>query len=626
MSADVDPPDRFIGDRYHVVRELGRGGMGVVYLGRDLRLDMDVAIKFRGVTHGDATLWLKREFRAVASLRHPNLVELYELVAHEKSCYFTMEYLPGVDPRRWVEKRAYDEAVVEAMTAGQTTRSALPLQEARTAISAADFAAQLAVQPRPVPQVDMNRVRTLLAQLAEGLAFLHASGVIHRDVKPSNAIVVDGQVKLLDFGLALERSRQAEDLARETRVVGTAAYLAPEYLDHLEVSPQMDVYALGVLGFELVTGAPPFGGTLHVLGRLHKQRAIPRASTINAEVPHDVDDLIARMLAHDPAERPTALAVATILTGHLSTPRPLRLPPRFVGREPELARLSACVADPQPRARLAMVTGPSGVGKTALVDEAVHRAKVEHGAADDAIVWRGRCHERERVPYRAFDLIIDDLAMELAGDPRLAREIEHVAALCRVFPVLAPLVDAVLDEDADRFATPAADLRVERERALAAMVQLFAHLLRVSRGIVVIDDLQWADADSLELLALLVERVARPLTVIASWTTSPALDARVDTAPPPWPGDGAVEATAPPVHVLPAAATAMLERLGARAQRIDLSVMEEADLARIIRNLAPDLPRGRIAGAAQQAAGSPYLAELIGSELGRVEGGDLEAP
>src|SRR3569623_3007150 len=78
--------------------------MGVVYLGRELRRDMDVAIKFRGITHHDATLWIKREFRAVASLRHPNLVELYELVAPEQSCYFTMEYLPGLAPRRWVER------------------------------------------------------------------------------------------------------------------------------------------------------------------------------------------------------------------------------------------------------------------------------------------------------------------------------------------------------------------------------------------------------------------------------------------------------------------------------------------------------------------------------------------
>src|SRR5690606_7556683 len=101
---------------------------------------------------------------------------------------------------------------------------------------------------------------------AEGLAFLHARGVIHRDVKPSNVVVCPGDpseagrdatVKLLDFGLALERRRAEDEVTRETRVVGTAAYRAPEYLEALTVSPAMDVYALGVLGFELVTGAPP---------------------------------------------------------------------------------------------------------------------------------------------------------------------------------------------------------------------------------------------------------------------------------------------------------------------------------------------------------------------------------
>ena len=311
---------RFVGDRYHIVRELGRGGMGVVYLGRDLRRDMDVAIKFRAVAEHNTTLWLKREFRAVASLRHPNLVELYELVAHDESCYFTMEYLPGVDPRRWVQRPHADAATAGDASSSPTTstRSAPPFQAAHTEISAKPVP-----QPVPaahaVPSVDFARVHGVLAQLAEGLAFLHARGVIHRDVKPSNAMVVEGCVKLLDFGLALALASGA--LARETRVVGTAAYLAPEYVETLVVSPAMDVYALGVLAFELVTGAPPFGGTLHVLSRLGRAMTLPRASSINPDVPAELDALIDSMLAFDPLHRPSALQVAVRLTGELSHPR-----------------------------------------------------------------------------------------------------------------------------------------------------------------------------------------------------------------------------------------------------------------------------------------------------------------
>ena len=570
--------------------------MGIVYLGRDLRRDMDVAIKFRGIMHHSATLWLKREFRAVASLRHHNLVELYELVAHEESCYFTMEYIPGIDPRRWVERPSTAPPSTPLSLgppielSDRTTRSALPIQAAHTEMEVLSPASQ-STSPivRPVPTVDFGRVRTVLAQLSEGLAFLHARGVIHRDVKPSNALVCDGVVKLLDFGLALEHRRAEQEISRETRVVGTAAYLAPEYVERLQVSPAMDVYALGVVAFELVTGTPPFGGTMHVLSRLNRTITVPRASSINADIPPELDDLIDAMLYADPERRPTALDIAARLTGELSQPRPVRRAAGFVGREAELARLQERIVDPSPVGRLVLVTGPSGVGKSSLIDEGIRRARLGDGAND--VTWRGRCHERERVPYRAFDFVIDDLATELAGNAQLVAQIDHAGALARVFPSLGSLLEEAIKRP------PAEDLRVERERALLGMTELFRHVLAFPRGpgsglgmrgVLVIDDLQWADDDSLELLALLVERIARPLTIVATWTTG------ADQPPPP---------------------AELLERLGTHVETIELGLLGARDVAQLIAELAPQAATERLAAAAELAAGSPYLAELIGLEL-----------
>lgn len=411
-------------------------------------------------------------------------------------------------------------------------------------------------------------MRAVVVQLADGLAFLHARGVIHRDVKPSNALVgADGVVKLLDFGLALRGAG-----AHEQHVVGTAAYLAPEYVERLAISPAMDLYALGVVAFELATGAPPFGGTLHVVARLARALPLPRVRTLNPACPADLDDTIAALLAADPARRPAARDVAARLSGALSRPPVAHGAARFVGRAAELAAIRARLADPVRRGQLVLVGGPSGAGKTALVDEAIA----------GALAWRGRCDERERVPYRAFDAIVDDLASELAADPALAASIDHAGALARVFPALA----SALASDDD---VAAEDLRVERERALVAIVQLFRQLLGDQLGIVAIDDLQWADDDSLDLVALLVERIDRPLAIVASWTI----------------GDGA----------LPAAARALVDRLGAAAAVVELRAMPEAELAAVIGELAPRVPATRVAAAARLAAGSPYLADLIGREL-----------
>ncbi len=549
---------RIVGDRYHIVRELGHGGMGVVYLGRDLQREMDVAIKLCGRKDAHAMLWLKREFRVVASLRHPNLVELFELVAHERNCYFTMEYIVGVDPRLWTRP-------VRELPRDHTTSTLAPLRALTRPAGHVEAA----------PEIDFSRARSVLAQLADAIAFLHARGVIHRDIKPSNVLVTNGTAKLLDFGLALDRQGIEGDRVRETRIVGTPAYMAPEYVAKHSVTPAMDVYALGVVGFELVTGV-----SLHQEKGERHAIVLPPASRVNPGVPRDLEEVIDAMLAANPARRPTALDVATRLAGSMTQPRPTRLVERFVGRAPELDRINRVLADPSPRARVVVVRGPSGVGKTALVDEALACARIT-GVLPE-LGWRGRCHERELVPYRAFDFIIDDFAAELVRDRSLAATIEHAGALGRGFPALGPALSA------SELADPADDLRVERERALIAMTQVFDLALAEQRGVVTIDDLQWADEDSLELLAVIVARVTRPLTIIATWSDSGTSSDRLAT---------------------------IIERLGAAAEVITLAPMANLELAEIVAGVAPAAPIESVRAAIAVAAGNPYLAELIAREL-----------
>ena len=556
-----DSVERIVGGRYRVERELGKGGMGVVYLGRDLTREMDVAIKLCRRQDARAMLWLKREFRVVASLRHPNLVELFDLVAHGFDCYFTMEYLVGVDPWKWVTTSEFG---------GDETDTLAPLRQLPRTLTA----------PGVPPNVDFSRARAILAQLAEAIAFLHARGVVHRDIKPSNVLVVNGTAKLLDFGLALDRDRLDGEVARETRIVGTPAYMAPEYVAKQLVTPAMDVYSLGVLAFQLLTGVSP-----NSPGR-DKNMPLPRASRLHPAIPRDLDIVIEQMVSPDPARRPSALEVATRIAKSSTQPtRPSRRVERFVGRARELEQINQFVMDEAPRAHVVVVRGPSGVGKSALVEEALRRARISGDSPE--LVWRGRCHERELVPYRAFDFVVDDLAAELVRDPQLVAGIEYAGALSRGFPSLGRAL-ATLE-----LAGPVDDLRVERERSLLAMAELFDLALAGYRGVVVIDDLQWADKDSLELLEVIVTRVSRPLAIIATWSDSGTSS----------------EALA-----------AIVARVSAKI--VALEPMANIELAELVASVAPVAPIDQIRAAIEVAAGSPYLAELIGRELG--ESGELD--
>jgi tetratricopeptide (TPR) repeat protein len=204
---------------YRLLRPLGRGGMGVVYLAQDVELGREVAIKFlhhgRAVRPADEARF-RREARAAASLDHPNIGTVYEVGEHEGVRFLAMAFYKGT--------------TLAQLLAGQPDR-----------------------------RLTVDAAASIAGQLASALAAAHAAGIVHRDLKPENIMVLpDGRVKLLDFGLA--RQLDAQILTEEGMVVGTAAYMAPEQLEGQRTGTAADLWALGVVLYEMLAGRKPFGG------------------------------------------------------------------------------------------------------------------------------------------------------------------------------------------------------------------------------------------------------------------------------------------------------------------------------------------------------------------------------
>ena len=258
---------------YEIVAPLGAGGMGEVYRARDLRLGREVALKVlpRPVAEdADRRARFEREARTVASLNHPNIVVLHSVEDEDGVRFLTME-------------------LVEGRTLGEL------------------------VQPGGL---SVPRVFELAIPLADALATAHARGVVHRDLKPANVMVTrDGRVKVLDFGLAKgsaqvstvdtsQATRAAQPLTAAGQAVGTAAYMAPEQVRGEDVDARSDLFAFGILLFELVTGQRPFTGrTAADVSSSILRDAPPPARTLRADLPQDLARIIGRCLEKDPERR-----------------------------------------------------------------------------------------------------------------------------------------------------------------------------------------------------------------------------------------------------------------------------------------------------------------------------------
>ncbi|HEY2514321.1 MAG TPA: protein kinase [Polyangiaceae bacterium] len=494
-----------VSDRFRILKRLGTGGFGVVYEVYDRELDVRVALKELSRLDAEALYRFKNEFRSLADVSHPNLVRLHELFSEGGRWYLTMDLVDGVDFLAYVCGQGSTEGI-------STMR--FTAADARGVETPASGRSPAALGP----------LRAALQQLAAGVRALHEAGKMHRDLKPPNVLVTrDGRVSILDFGLVTDIGALADGRGIDDYVVGTPAYLSPEQFSAQPASAASDWYAVGIMLYEALTGRPPFTGTLSdvIARKLKGDPPDPRA--VDPSLPDDLCDLCVGLLARDPAARPGDAEVVEALgapndRAAVSEARLARLEDaHFVGRGRHRAALkSAFDAVAGGETVVAHVYGSSGAGKTALVSAFLDGLV----RANAAVVLRGRCFERESVPYGALDSLVDTLTLHLMTLPPaqvaawLPRDYD---ALARLFPVLRRVPGM------GPRPSPTGDPRELRRRAVFALRELLARIGADAPVVLHIDDAQWGDHDSAVILEdLLRPPDSPPLLLVASYRTEDA--------------------------------------------------------------------------------------------------------
>src|ERR1043165_7208575 len=458
MKADENAAQFHGTSRFQIVRRLGAGGMGVVYEALDRERNARVALKTLRTMKPEELLALNNEFRALQDVNHRNLVTLGELIEDADRWFFTMELVEGVNVLRYVWGSDGTDVAsdVSTMSGGDASR-ALALPPPRAVRSRA---------------VDEKRLRYALTQLALGLNELHGARKVHRDIKPANVLVTpDDRVVVLDFGLAFDTQREG---GWEPRFAGTLGYMAPELFTAGTIDKAGDWYAVGVLLVEALTGRLPVEAPTKLALLDAQQRDGPAPSEIVDTVPPDLDELCKDLLRLDPARRPDGHEVLRRLgyARHRHAATLTRHP--FVGRSEEMALLSRALGEVRAGKSVTVrVRGESGVGKSYLVRQFTNQVLTSEPGA---VILAGRCYERESVPYKALDGIVDELTGFLGAT--LASELSGllppgVQALAQVFPVLRQISEIARGAVAAEDRVPQ-QVRAEASAALRDMVRRIA--------------------------------------------------------------------------------------------------------------------------------------------------------
>ena len=469
------------GGRFEVRGTLGSGGAGVVYRVFDYQLQREVALKMLRQASGRDLYRFKKEFRALADIVHPNLVALHELHAVGGEWYFTMELVEGVSFIDWVRPSKGE---------GGPART-------RQDIAAAP--------------VDIPRLQGALIQLVDALVALHRAGKLHRDLKPSNVLVTAaGRLALLDFGLvATVAEGDPERLA-----VGTPVYMSPEQAADQPLSDASDWYSVGAMLYEALVGRRPFeGDSEHVMTRKQTEYP-PTPRQLNSSVPAVLSRLCVQLLQPSPSARPHGVAILDMLGAAPSeTTRSIGRsypPAMFVGRSGEIEVLRRALADCRRGGVSMLVKGRSGIGKSTLI------RRFLRGLGDSVFVLEGRCFEREAVPFKMLDGVVDSLTGAIVGLPFVVGEQlapRDLGSLVRLFPVLRRVPKFV--ELAAQSPVPP-DPQEMRRRGFAALRTMLGRMVRMRPLVIFVDDAHWGDADSAVFLAELVHGAEPGMLIVVA--------------------------------------------------------------------------------------------------------------
>ncbi|WP_437734754.1 serine/threonine-protein kinase [Sorangium sp. So ce1335] len=601
---------------WRVLEPLGRGGMGVVYRAQHSVTGAHAALKTVSVSDESLVSSIRREIHALRGVEHPGVVRILDEGIQGGIPWYAMELLEGRTLRDHNQERWRGRASMNSEPTVSVLSASL---DALTSTATAEMGPVSIVPrsyqpfaPRPFHRAAGGALRqalTLLRAICRPLAYVHGRGLVHRDLKPDNVFIRDdGAPVLFDFGLAFqfEGHKGRDELQAGGRLMGSPDYMAPEQIRGDLVDARADLYALGCMIYEAVTGAVPFlGDSSSVVLSMHLYAEPLPASELVADVPPELDALIARLLKKRPEDRlgyadDVATALARLGADDAPPPRdearapaarPYLYRPRLAGRGEALRQLGEALERARERRQgsLVFVGGESGVGKTRLAVEAAHQAALIHmtvvaGAcvAVSAADGRGGAVKAAPLhPFRPLLLAVADRCNELGPGAYDALLGPRGRVLAPYEPSLAQLRGHERYPEPPELPPDAARYRLRT--ALADTLAAFAATRPV---LLVIDDLQWADENSRGVLERLDADyfAAHPVVLLGTYRTEERTSALSSLLAAPW------------------------------ASRIALGRLDRASVGRMVRDMLAldEPPEAFVRTLFEQSEGNPFfIAEYL---------------